>query len=113
MERKVYDKDTSCTYFKKKYEYMEFEDIELLYEMAQDIFLNLKYPFKYDIDDATIELENRKHPTWCLRCMQEMIDRMGISNVVGYSENGVSVKFDKTGISQSLIDEIVAEADII
>lgn len=109
---KVYDKDSCLTYFKSKYEYMNFEDIELLYDMAQDIFLNLKYPFEYDIDEATIELENKKHPTWCLRCMQEMIDKLGITNVIGYSENGVSVTFDKTGLSQSLIDEIVAQAGI-
>ena len=109
---KVYDKQECISYFKRKYNYMNNEDIDLLYDMAFDVFINAKYPFKYDIDDTLIEAENKKHPTWCLRCMQEMIDRMGVSNVIGYSENGVSVTFDKTGISQSLLDELVAEADL-
>ena len=110
---KVYDKDECIVYFKNKYEYMQYEELELLYDIALDTFLNLKYPFEYDIDETTIELENKKHPTWCLRCMQEMIDKMGISNVVGYSENGVSIKFDKAGLSQPLIDEIVAQAQFM
>lgn len=108
----VYDKEKCISYYKRKYSYMSFEDIELLYDMALDIFMNTKYPFRYDIDDTLISIENKKHTTWCLRCMQEMIDKMGISNLIGYSENGVSLTFDKTGISQSLLDEIVAEADL-
>lgn len=109
---KVYDKQECISYFKRKYNYMKYEDIELLYDMALDVFINARYPFKDDIDDTLVETEIKKHPTWCLRCMQEMIDRMGVSNVIGYSENGVSVTFDKTGISQSLLDELVAVADL-
>ena len=89
---------------------MKAEDIDVLYDIAVDTFVNLKYPFEYEISDEKLELESRKHPTWFLRCIQEMIDKTGISNMIGYSENGVSIKFDKTGLSQSLIDEIVAEA---
>ena len=109
---KTYGRDECLMYFKRKYQYMEYEDIDLLYDMALDIFLNTRYPFKDDIDDSLIESEMKKHPTWCLRCMQELIDKMGITNVVGYSENGVSVTFDRAGISQTLLDEIVGVADI-
>ena len=96
---------------KNEYNYMEYEDIDLLYDMALDIFINTRYPFN-DVDDKTIDEEMQKHTTWCLRCMQEMIDKMGLSNVVGYSENGVSITFDKAGLSQPLLDEIVGVADI-
>ena len=112
MQKKVYNREECLAYYQKKYDYMDYDDIDLLYDMALDILLNTKYPFKDDYSDSDIELVTKKHSTWCLRCMQEMIDKMGLTNVVGYSENGVSVTFDKTGISQSLLDEIVSEADI-
>lgn len=112
MQRKVYDREECLGYFQRKYEYMEYEDLDLLYDMALDIFLNTKYPFRDEVSDEDIQSAIQKHSTWCLRCMQEMIEKMGISNVVGYSENGVSITFDKAGISQSLLDEIVGEADI-
>lgn len=108
----VYNKQKCIVYFLKKYPYMKAEDISLLYDISVDTFVNLKYPFEYNITDEKIELETKKHPTWCLRCIQEQIDKTGISNVIGYSENGVSIKFDKTGLSQALIDEIVSEAFI-
>ena len=107
----VYDKNQCLLYFKNKYEYMDNSDIELLYEIACDIYVNTRYPFAeiYEVQQKDL----LKHPTWFLRCMQEMIDKEGISNVIGYSENGVSVTFDKTGLSQSLLDEIVGEAGVI
>lgn len=109
----VYDREKCSQYFKRKYDYMEYEDIYLLYDMAEDMFFNLKYPFDYKIDVNIKQMEMEKHPTWCLRCMQEMIDKNGLSNIVGYSENGINVKFDKAGLSQPLIDEIVAQAKFL
>lgn len=107
----AYDKNKCLIYFKNKYPYMENDDIELLYDIACDIYINYRYPFSevYEVPEKDL----LKHPTWFLRCIQEMIDKEGISNVIGYSENGVSVTFDKTGLSQSLIDEIVGEAGVI
>lgn len=107
----IYNKDNCITYFSNKYDYMETSDIELLFDIACDMYINYRYPFgdEYEVS----EKDFRKHPTWFLRCMQEMIDKEGISNVIGYSENGVSITFDKTGLSQSLIDEIVGEAGVL
>lgn len=107
----VYDKEKCLMYFKSKYDYMSAVEIELLYDIACDMYINYKYPFG---DKTTISQKDlEKHPTWFLRCMQEIIDKEGLSNVVGYSENGVSMTFDKTGLSQSLIDEIIGEAGVI
>lgn len=107
----AYNKENCVAYFKNKYSYMEEADIELLYEISCDLYINYKYPFAevYEVSEKDL----KKHPTWFLRCMQELIDKEGISNVVGYSENGVSITFDKTGLSQSLIDEIIGEAGVI
>lgn len=106
-----YDLQECITYFAEKYTYMKTSEIKLLYNMACDIYINTKYPFS-DVCEVT-EKDLKKHPTWFLRCIQEMIDKEGISNVIGYSENGVSMTFDKTGLSQSLLDEIIGEAGVI
>ena len=45
--------------------------------------------------------------------MQVQIDKTGINNLVGYSENGVSMTFDKAGLPQHLIDEITSQALIV
>lgn len=107
----IYNREKCLLHFKNKYGYMASDDIDLLYDIACDIYINEKYPFSDKTQVSQKDLE--KHPTWFLRCMQEMIDKEGISNVIGYSENGVSITFDKTGLSQSLLDEIVGEAGII
>lgn len=106
-----YDKDRCITYFHNKYDYMNSDEIGLLYDIACDIYINLRYPFAkvYSVSEQDL----LKHPTWFLRCIQEMIDKEGISNVIGYSENGVSATFDKTGLTQSLIDEITSVAGVV
>ena len=108
----IYDREKCVIYFKSKYNYMKAPEIELLYDIACDIYINTKYPFG---DKTTISQKDlEKHPTWFLRCIQEIIEREGLSNVIGYSENGVSMTFEKTGlISQALTDEIIGEAGVI
>lgn len=112
MEIKVYDKSECITYFQSKYAHLKPQDIGLLYDMAIDQYINLKYPFRDNLSDSLINESLKHHPTWCLRRIEEMIQMDGLNNLVGYSENGVSWKFGKEGISQSLIDEIVGEAFI-
>ena len=106
-----YDKDKCITYFHNKYDFMNSDEIGLLYDIACDMYINLRYPFAkvYSVSEKDL----LKHPTWFLRCIQEIIDKEGISNVIGYSENGVSMTFDKTGLSQSLIDEITSVAGVV
>ena len=90
---------------------MDSNDIGLLFDESCDIYINTKYPFDevYEVS----EKDYKKHPTWFLRCIQEMIDLKGISNLVGYSENGISFKFDKAGLSNDLLDEVIGEAGVI
>lgn len=103
---KVYDLEKCQAYYKKKYPYLKDEDIEVMYDIGLENFLNLRYPFHIDINDIP-EAELLKHPTWVFRFIQWYIESAGLSNLIGYSENGVSWKFEKTGIPQDLIDEIV------
>lgn len=107
----AYKRNECVTYFKRKYSYMDATDIDLLFDEACDIYINTKYPFN-DICEVS-EKDFKKHPTWFLRCMQEIINLKGISNLVGYSENGISFKYDKAGLSNDLMDEIIGEAGVI
>ena len=106
----VYKRNECITYFKNKFPYMDATDIGLLFDKVCDIYINTKYPFKevYEVS----EKDFKKHPTWFLRCMEEIINQKGLNNLVGYSENGVSFKFDKAGLSNDLMDEIISEAGV-
>ena len=107
----IYKRDECITYFKEKYAHFKSNDIGLLFDIACDIYINAKYPFG-DVYDVS-ERDFRKHPTWFLRCIQEIINLKGLNNLVGYSENGVSFKFDKAGLSSDLMDEIVGEVGVV
>lgn len=104
---KIYDLNECKTYFRSRYSYLTDNDIELMYDIASDRFVNLRYPFNLGVTDIP-QKELQKHPTWHLRFIQWYIESAGISNVIGYSENGVSWKYDKAGLPQDLIDEIVS-----
>lgn len=107
----IYNRDECITHFHNKYSYMNSNDIGLLFDIACDIYINARYPFSevYEVSEKDL----KKHPTWFLRCIQEIIDLQGLNNVVGYSENGVSFKFDKAGLSNDLMDEIMSEAGVV
>lgn len=104
---KVYDLKKCQEYYTKKFPYMKEEDIEIMYDIGCECFLNFRYPFHIEINEIPEE-ELLKHPTWIFRFIQWYIESAGLTNVIGYSENSVSWKFDKAGIPQDLIDELVA-----
>lgn len=106
-----YTKEGIIMYFKNKYNYINEMDLDIMYECAYDILLNLRYPTQSDMIEIPQEFME-KHKTWILRAMQEHIDREGMTNVLSYSENGVSITFDKTGLSKSLIQEITPLAKV-
>lgn len=105
-----YSKEGIISYFNLKYEHISEIDLEVMYDCAYDVMLNLRYPTQ-DITEMPLNFMN-KHKTWILRAMQEHIDKEGMNNVRSYSENGVSVTFDKTGLSYDLISEITPMAKV-
>ena len=44
--------------------------------------------------------------------MQEMIERMGITSAISYSENGISIRFGSEQLSNELVNEIVPFASL-
>lgn len=107
----TYERETVIQYFKKKYSYIDEMELEVMYDCAYDVMLNLRYPVHNDITEIPQNYLD-KHKTWILRAMQEHIDREGMTNVQAYSENGVSITFDRAGLSNDLINEIRPMAKI-
>ena len=89
----------------QRYSHITIEEIEIMIECAKDILLDTLYPFNQEIT----EIPPRK-VTWIYRCVLEQIERKGMSSVVSYSENGISISFDKSQVSETLIGEIVPNA---
>ena len=93
---------------KKLYPHLNESFIEDMVECARDILLNTLYPF----DDTIDKIPPRKN-TWIYRCVLEQVERKGITSYLGFSENGIKATFDRSQVSQSLIDELTPEAGII
>ena len=90
-----------------KYSYLSEDDVDELINRAKGIAIDQLYPNDLSINYLNFEWE--KYPrfdTWLLDCVDELIERKGISSVVAYSENGMSWRFDRSGVSQALLDRL-------
>lgn len=92
---------------KNKYPYLDDEDIEDMYNCAKEILLNTLYPF-----DDTIEEIPRRKEMWIYRAMIEFAERNGMTSALNYRENGIQMQFDRSQLSQSLLDELVPYSGI-
>lgn len=74
-----------------------------LLEDAKNIYLDLVYPYHHDI----LELPNTRARNWQVRCAIELY-YLGddSSNVISYSENGLSEKYEKAGLSKDLLNAL-------
>ena len=86
----------------RQYSYIADSDIMTMIDCAKDILLDTLYPFNEEIT----EVPQRK-VTWIYRCVLEQIERKGMSSVTSYRENGIQVTFDRTSVSQGLINQII------
>lgn len=107
----VYDKEKCISYYKNKYKYLKEDDLSIMYDSCYEIFLKTKYPSNYSIKEIPSNVLER-NATWCLRAMQEMIERNGMTSAINYQENGITINFGRSGLSQSLIDEITPCANV-
>jgi len=71
-------------------------------EDAKYKYLELVYPYNPEIE----ELPNDRAKNWQTKCAIEMYNNMGDEKVISYSENGLSETYDKSGISQDLLNEL-------
>lgn len=75
---------------------------ELKLQNAKYEYLRLVYPYNPEIE----ELPNDRAKSWQTRCAIELYNNIGSENVIEYSENGLSEKYAKAGISQDLLNEL-------
>lgn len=83
------------------------ELFEVYLENARAIQLNTLFPYNKEavIEDSDFRLRN-----WQVRCAIELYGASDRSGVQSYSENGLSVSYYASLVSQSLLNELTARA---
>lgn len=94
-------------YFSRKYPHIQEEDIIIYEEGAKEVLLHLLFKSSTQIALRQKLWAFESYKMWIARCMQEFIERDGNTSALHYSENGLSITFDSTQLSSTLINEIV------
>lgn len=94
-------------YFHKKYPHLDEIDIKMLENQAKEILIHLLFKSQFEVDENQQQNAYEKYKFWILRCMQEMVERLGITSAIAYKENGISIAFSREQLSEALRDEIV------
>lgn len=96
--------------FASAYDY-DTDDVDIIYSLAEKTYLDLAFPFDPDIETVP---ENRPRAyDWIYDCMREISDKSGYSSMTHYSENGISITWDKSGVSKGLLDRVTPKAGIV
>ena len=90
---------------KVKYEYLSTPEVELYINRAKSILVEQLYPTDISVSYDTYIVPSR-FDMWILDCIDELIERDGISSLTAYKENGVSYTWGKSGISDGLLQRI-------
>lgn len=94
------------SYFKRKYR-LDEEDVEIMVGCAKEILLHLLFKADKYIYNENKEWAYEEYRYWIFRCVQEQIEKKGLTSARAYSENGISITFGEAQISSSLRNEIV------
>lgn len=99
---------------KARYGYLETDEITYYVDSAKSILIEQLYPSDLSVSYDTFNFDkNTRFNMWILSCVDELIERDGISSVISYKENGVTKKFGRSGVSQGLLDRIPRMAKAI
>lgn len=91
---------------KTKYEYLSDYEVTMLVNKAKSICVEYLYPADLSINYLNFDWSNHRFDMWILDCVDELVERSGMSSVVAYKENGMSWTFDRVGVSQALLDRL-------
>lgn len=97
----------------KKYNYMEVDEVRLLLNKAKSLAVEQLYPNDLSVNYLNFDFDNPRFDMWLLDCVDELVERIGISSVTSYKENGMSWTFDRAGVSQALLDRLPRNIGII
>jgi hypothetical protein len=90
----------------EKYPYMTDDELELLIIRAKSICVEQMYPANLSINYDNFDWTNKRYDMWILDCVDELVERLGMSSVVAYKENNMGWSFDRAGVSQALLDRL-------
>ena len=94
----------------QKYDYLEFEEIETCYNMALHDYIRLRYPSEnnrpkeINIDFLTSQ--------WIYARMEDILSRVGGTNVTSYKENGISFTYASSNIDPFLVTQIMPKGSV-
>ena len=97
----------------RKYAYMSYDEVEMFINKAKSIAIDQLYPNDLSINYINFNWSNPRFDMWLLDCVDELVERVGISSVTSYKENGMSWTFDRAGVSQALLDRLPRNIGII
>ena len=98
---------------KSKYEHLSDREVDLFINKAKAIAIDQLYPNDLSINYLTFDWTNPRFDMWLIDCVDELVERVGISGVTSYKENGMSWTFDRAGVSQALLDRLPRNIGII
>ena len=82
-------------------------ELEIAVEDSMVIYFRLRNMKEFDEDELTYFARN-----WITRCSQEILNRGDYVNIESYSENGYSIQYLTSNISQALLDEVTPKVAI-
>ena len=97
---------------KSKYSYLSDDEAQLYINRAKSILVEQLYPADISVSYDTYVVPPR-FDMWILDCVDELIERAGISSVTAYRENAVSYNWGKSGISDGLLQRIQRNAGTV
>ena len=77
---------------KSKYSYLSDDEAQLYINRAKSILVEQLYPADVSVSYDTYIVPPR-YDMWILDCVDELIERAGISSVTAYRETGARVEF--------------------
>ena len=97
--------------FRTKYGYLTSTEVNAVYDTALNTYLEMAFPFEPTL--TTIPADRPRAWTWVYDCMNEIMERSGCSSMTEYSENGLSIKWDRAGISKGLLSRITPKVGVV
>lgn len=90
---------------RKKYDYFTYAEAEHFVNRAKSILVEQLYPADWSVSYDTYIVPPRAE-MWILDCVDELVERDGVSSLTGYKENGVSYTWGKSGVSAGLLERV-------
>lgn len=71
--------------------------------MAKDVVIHRRYPFLESYDGLEVPAQ---YETIQIRIANELFSKAGAEGEIKHDENGIKREYEKSGVSQSLLNEI-------